>query len=214
MDILDILSDQQSEGLSPKEHRALEELRRHLRPHTLRDDELEHDVRGRRLDMLIAAALLQIGDFSHETPEQLWETIAIASKMIALLEHERSRRAHAEAYYRRGDAHGASRANLVDRFAAARDVDCGALLHAITGESGRGTGRTRTFHCPLHEDKTPSLVTYPPGHGWYCFGCNRGGDAVTLLTAINPISRMDALRLLEGGAIGGITPRAVTPEMH
>jgi hypothetical protein len=33
--------------------------------------------------------------------------------------------------------------------------------------------------CPFpdHDDQTPSFRAYPdPGEGWYCFGCNRGGD--------------------------------------
>lgn len=33
--------------------------------------------------------------------------------------------------------------------------------------------------CPLHGEKTSSLCFYPDG-GWYCFGCHKGGDAVSL----------------------------------
>ena len=32
--------------------------------------------------------------------------------------------------------------------------------------------------CPFHSDKTPSFKVYPNDRGWYCFGCNRGGDVI------------------------------------
>ncbi len=36
--------------------------------------------------------------------------------------------------------------------------------------------------CPLpgHEEDTPSFVVYPGDRGWYCFGCQRGGDLFAL----------------------------------
>src|SRR3954451_9816407 len=40
---------------------------------------------------------------------------------------------------------------------------------------GRGRWRAR---CPLHPDVNPSFVLWEDGN-WYCFGCDRGGDAVT-----------------------------------
>lgn len=46
----------------------------------------------------------------------------------------------------------------------------------------RRIGERWTARCPLpdHEDKTPSFVVYPANGGWWCFGCNRGGDVVRL----------------------------------
>ncbi len=36
--------------------------------------------------------------------------------------------------------------------------------------------------CPLpdHNEKTPSFTVYPGEQGWYCYGCQRGGDVVDL----------------------------------
>ncbi|MFT4041519.1 MAG: CHC2 zinc finger domain-containing protein, partial [Thermomicrobiales bacterium] len=136
---------------------------------------------------------------------------------IGILQEEQKRRAHAEAARQRAAADGRPRRDLGERFAAARELDCAKLLRALTGQPGRGNGQNRMFSCPLHEDRSPSLVAYPPGRGWYCFSCHQGGDAVALLTAITPMSRMDALRLLERGAVSGITPPdpfATTPEVH
>jgi hypothetical protein len=47
--------------------------------------------------------------------------------------------------------------------------------------TGLPVGRSGKARCPFHEDRTPSLHVYEqPGHGWYCFGCGRGGSAVDL----------------------------------
>ena len=51
--------------------------------------------------------------------------------------------------------------------------------------------------CPLHGEKTPSLCFYPDG-SWYCFGCNRGGDAVEFIAALRGLDRREAARMLVG----------------
>lgn len=45
--------------------------------------------------------------------------------------------------------------------------------------------------CPMHEDKTPSLILNEKGH-WYCFSCKRGGDAVALYATIHSIRPLEA----------------------
>jgi hypothetical protein len=46
----------------------------------------------------------------------------------------------------------------------------------------RRVGERWVACCPLpdHEDKTPSFVVYLSSDGWWCYGCNRGGDVVDL----------------------------------
>ena len=34
--------------------------------------------------------------------------------------------------------------------------------------------------CPFHDEKTPSFQVRP-GRGWFCFGCQRGGDVISYL---------------------------------
>lgn len=37
--------------------------------------------------------------------------------------------------------------------------------------------RSHKLPCPFHPDDTPSLHVYAdPAHGWYCYGCRRGGS--------------------------------------
>jgi len=47
--------------------------------------------------------------------------------------------------------------------------------------TGQRVGRGRKVRCPFHHDQTPSLHVYEePEHGWYCFGCGRGGSIYDL----------------------------------
>jgi CHC2 zinc finger len=58
--------------------------------------------------------------------------------------------------------------------------DC--YVPALTGET---VGRDRKMHCPLHDDRVPSLHVYPdPAGGWFCFGCRRGGTIYDLAAAL------------------------------
>lgn len=51
--------------------------------------------------------------------------------------------------------------------------------------TGQAVGCGRKVHCPLHEDRTPSLHVYEnPADGWYCFGCGRGGSVYDLAAAV------------------------------
>lgn len=45
--------------------------------------------------------------------------------------------------------------------------------------------------CPLHGEKTPSMCFYPDG-GWYCYGCHRGGDTITLYKELYSLENYDA----------------------
>ena len=62
-----------------------------------------------------------------------------------------------------------------------------------------GVGRNGKLHCPLpdHEDSTPSFQVYADEGGWYCFGCERGGDIFTL-----------------AALLWGLDPRADFPELR
>lgn len=57
--------------------------------------------------------------------------------------------------------------------------------------------------CPLHGERTASLCFFPDG-GWKCFGCNAGGDSVSLYAALHGLKPGDAARALAG--IFGIVP--------
>jgi hypothetical protein len=91
--------------------------------------------------------------------------------------------------------------DLTARFAAARYCDLVDLVQTLTGITAVKSGRDRwTIRCPFHaggQERTPSLVIYPPGKGWYCFSCQCGGDAVAFVMELMDIGAVPALELVE-----------------
>ena len=50
--------------------------------------------------------------------------------------------------------------------------------------------------CPLHQEKTPSLMIDPARNTWHCFGCGEGGDAIAFIQKKESLSFPDAVRFL------------------
>lgn len=50
--------------------------------------------------------------------------------------------------------------------------------------------------CPLHGEKTASMAFYEGDRGWTCFGCHKGGDAVTLYAELYHVEALEAARML------------------
>ena len=49
--------------------------------------------------------------------------------------------------------------------------------------TGRPVGCDGKAQCPFHaggQERTPSLHAYPDDGGWYCYGCDAGGDIYVL----------------------------------
>ena len=76
------------------------------------------------------------------------------------------------------------------------------LLFESNGIGVQKVGSRHKCLCPFHSEKTPSMVLYP-NNTFYCFGCLRGGDAVTFLMKYHGIKFVEALRYLglESGRI-------------
>jgi DNA primase len=57
----------------------------------------------------------------------------------------------------------------------------------------RRVGEKWTARCPLpgHDERTPSFTVYPGDRGWWCYGCQRGGDVVNLARLAWGIGRAD-----------------------
>jgi DNA primase len=68
----------------------------------------------------------------------------------------------------------------------------------------RATGPRWVCRCPFHEDKNPSLVLYPDGHG-HCFGCGWHGDAVKAIMALERVPFKEAVRMAAQAA-GRLNP--------
>jgi hypothetical protein len=118
----------------------------------------------------------------------------------ALKEGERRLRAQRRLVDLQGPA-APSHDDLMARFAAARYCDLVDLVQTLTGTTAVKSGRGRwTIRCPFHaggQERTPSLVIYPPGKGWYCYGCQRGGDAVAFVMELMDIGAVPALEMVE-----------------
>lgn len=93
-------------------------------------------------------------------------------------------------------------------FEAARYADLAGLAETLLGEPLRRAGRkpegdVYRIRCPFHDDRTPSLLIYPPGKGWWCPVCHKGGrDAASFCAEYFGCSQVEGLRWVEQLALG------------
>ncbi len=50
--------------------------------------------------------------------------------------------------------------------------------------------------CPFHQEKTPSFSVSPAKQVFYCFGCGKGGDAITFLRELEHLTYVEAVERL------------------
>ncbi len=66
-----------------------------------------------------------------------------------------------------------------------------------------GLKRSGRFHkglCPFHSERTPSFCVYPDTASFYCFGCHKGGDAITFVREMEHLDYVEAVKLLAAKA--------------
>lgn len=81
-----------------------------------------------------------------------------------------------------------------------RQADCLELLIRIKPETKSHGGRA-SICCPFHEEKTPSCTVYGGrGKGFYCFGCGKGGDAITLVQQLKSFNFRQACEYIQTNA--------------
>ena len=61
-----------------------------------------------------------------------------------------------------------------------------------------GKGKRYYVKCPLHEEKTASMLVEEDKGLFYCFSCNKGGDAVRLIMLKMNASFIEAVKVLGG----------------
>ncbi len=62
------------------------------------------------------------------------------------------------------------------------------------------SGRQWMARCPLHGERTPSLSVAPDKGVYYCFGCQRSGDAITFVQEIEGLDFAGAVEMLAARA--------------
>lgn len=71
------------------------------------------------------------------------------------------------------------------------------LMEQDLGKPRKKSPRWMMWFCPFHVDKkSPSLAANLTNGSWHCFGCNKGGDAVTWLREYRNMTYKDALIFL------------------
>jgi putative DNA primase/helicase len=91
----------------------------------------------------------------------------------------------------------------LDFKAIAQAVDLAALITQHQGQP-KGSGRSRKWLCPFHDDRnTPGLTLTPDGRRFKCWTCGASGDAIDFLAKVENISKAEVARRLSGGQVGG-----------
>jgi DNA primase len=75
------------------------------------------------------------------------------------------------------------------------------------------SGRSYKGLCPFHTEKTPSFTVSPDRQAYYCFGCQKGGDAFSFLMEHDGVSFVEAVRQL-GQRVGIQVEVQRTPGAH
>ncbi len=80
-------------------------------------------------------------------------------------------------------------------------------LVALAGEhlALKRVGRSVHGLCPFHTEKSPSFTISPEKGVWYCFGCQKSGDAITFVRELEHLDFVEAVERLAARA--GITLR-------
>lgn len=72
------------------------------------------------------------------------------------------------------------------------------LLSDVIGDyvTLKTVGKTTKGLCPFHNEKTPSFTVSDEKGVYYCFGCKASGNAVTFISEMEKLDKLDAIRYL------------------
>lgn len=139
---------------------------------------------------------LEAEDFSDLDADTLRAGIAYAEHHLAELTRQAER--HARAMRLPGYPPLRPQEDRTARFRAAKWIDLVVLAQTLTGQEAIKSGKGRyRIRCPFHDDKHPSLIVYPPGKGWWCPVCHKGGDPVAFVAELLRCSVIEALDVAE-----------------
>ena len=71
------------------------------------------------------------------------------------------------------------------------------MVEVVNGRTSlRRAGSHWTGRCPFHEERTPSFSVNPLEKLFYCFGCGKGGDAITFVRETEALDFVEAVEWL------------------
>jgi len=81
-----------------------------------------------------------------------------------------------------------------------RALSCNVVLR----NRGFKAGRSTTCPLPGHDDGKPSFGVFAEGKAYKCFGCDRGGDVLSLIQELDGCTFKEAIEIAkkEGGICG------------
>lgn len=80
------------------------------------------------------------------------------------------------------------------------NIKQGIPLVKLIGDKGhtlKKHGKDWAISCPLHEDKTPSLIITPSKNLWHCMSCDEGGSNIDFLMKTEKLSFLEAINQLK-----------------
>jgi hypothetical protein len=182
-------------ALTPTEAETARAARRRFSDESLSASDLAEEIDHWNRQRALWQGDLAARDFRDSDEAALRSGVTYAELRLAELTRQAERQLRGQAVH--GYPPLRPRDDLSARFHAARYVDLVDLAQTVTGQTAIRAGTRHRLHCPFHDDDTPSLVVYPPGKGWHCFGCRRGGDAVAFVSEQFHIGAVEALAMVE-----------------
>ena len=71
------------------------------------------------------------------------------------------------------------------------------MVEVVSGRTSlRRAGARWTGRCPFHEERTPSFSVNPVEKLYHCFGCGKGGDAITFVRETESLDFVEAVEWL------------------
>jgi hypothetical protein len=130
----------------------------------------------------------------RSTPETAIETrLTLQLAVVPRIEEAEAhiRRLNRQLNHKKG-APAASGGVTEEEIQRAREVPIESLLS--TGF--RKMGKNSSAKCPLHDDSKPSFIIYGETNTCWCFGCQQGGDSITLIKLLQNLSFVEAVKCL------------------
>jgi CHC2 zinc finger len=78
------------------------------------------------------------------------------------------------------------------------DVAKSVPIEDVINSPLKRSGRNFVTLCPLHDEKTPSCHIYTETNRFWCFGCNKGGNPIDVLTIRDGLDFKTAVSQLSG----------------